>query len=189
MKNELKYIELKSGYSDDGPAWIGKVEFSKTGKTVYFNGHSFRGNGHGGCIDIETRLVYWITGIKKDGQNRQWAGKGKIMIDKIVVDEYLKIIDKKNLDLNKFEIIEISTTDKNKFSKIENTPLETDNIIDNFPDLKELGEEQLENLIRRLRTYEYYTNPINGRKFVTIKINEAEFMLSKLKTEKEQNAR
>ena len=25
MKSEIKYIELKSGYQDDGPAWIGLV--------------------------------------------------------------------------------------------------------------------------------------------------------------------
>jgi hypothetical protein len=32
----LKYIELKSGYSnDDGPAWIGYVTPSKTGRTLY----------------------------------------------------------------------------------------------------------------------------------------------------------
>ena len=28
MLNQLKYIELKTGYSDDGPAWIGMVQFS-----------------------------------------------------------------------------------------------------------------------------------------------------------------
>ena len=33
MKSAIKYIELKTGFSDDGPAWIGLVSFSKTGKT------------------------------------------------------------------------------------------------------------------------------------------------------------
>ncbi len=33
----LRYIELKSGYSDNGPAWIGYVTPSKTGRTIYFN--------------------------------------------------------------------------------------------------------------------------------------------------------
>lgn len=37
MKQELKYIELKTSYSDNGPAWIGYVEFSKSGQTIYFN--------------------------------------------------------------------------------------------------------------------------------------------------------
>ena len=38
MKSELKYIELKSGFGDTGLAWIGMAEFSKSGRTVYFNG-------------------------------------------------------------------------------------------------------------------------------------------------------
>ena len=29
MINNLMYIELKTGYSDDGPAWIGYVKTSK----------------------------------------------------------------------------------------------------------------------------------------------------------------
>lgn len=103
MKSEIKYIELKSGYHDDGPAWIGMVEFSKTGQTIYFNGHAFKGNGHGLCFDIETKETYWITGVKKDSQNRHWAGKGKIMIDKLVVDDYLKLKGWPCLDLNKYE--------------------------------------------------------------------------------------
>jgi hypothetical protein len=36
MKDRIMYVELKSGFSDDGPAWIGKVKFSKSGQTVYF---------------------------------------------------------------------------------------------------------------------------------------------------------
>ena len=38
------YIELKTGYSDDGPAWIGYVQTSKTRKTIYFNDHAFQKN-------------------------------------------------------------------------------------------------------------------------------------------------
>ena len=30
--NNLMYIELKTGYSDDGPAWIGYVKTSKSKK-------------------------------------------------------------------------------------------------------------------------------------------------------------
>jgi len=36
----LRYVELKSGHSDDGSAWIGYVTSSKTGRTVYFNGRA-----------------------------------------------------------------------------------------------------------------------------------------------------
>ncbi len=34
----LRYIELKTGYNDNGPAWIGRVKLSGSGKTIYFNG-------------------------------------------------------------------------------------------------------------------------------------------------------
>jgi hypothetical protein len=113
MKSEIKYIELKSGYSDDGPAWIGRVDYSKSRQTIYFN-------GHGSCIDIETNESYWITGIKKSGQNRHWAGKGKIMIDRLIVDDYLKLIGVKNFDSTKFELVDIEKTDKKRFTAIEN---------------------------------------------------------------------
>src|SRR5262245_5530489 len=38
----LKYIELKSGYADNGPAWIANVSISKTGRTIYFNGRALK---------------------------------------------------------------------------------------------------------------------------------------------------
>ncbi len=78
MKPEIKYIELKSGYHDDGPAWTGMVEFSKAGRTIYFNGQAFKGNGHGSCFDIETNESYWITGVKKDAKIGTGLVKGKL---------------------------------------------------------------------------------------------------------------
>ena len=42
MIKDLMYIELKTGYSDDGPAWIGYVKTSQTKKTIYFNDHAFQ---------------------------------------------------------------------------------------------------------------------------------------------------
>ncbi|MES2111839.1 MAG: hypothetical protein V4577_23985 [Bacteroidota bacterium] len=125
MKSELKYIELKSGYNDDGPAWIGMVEFSKTGRTIYFNGKAFAGNGHGTCYDVETNERYWITGIKKTASNRHWAGRrsAKIMIDRQVVDDYLRIKDFTDLDLNWYEKVDIGPTDKQAFVTIENSSL------------------------------------------------------------------
>ena len=38
----LRYVELKSGYADNGPAWIGYVTPSKSGRTLYFNGRALR---------------------------------------------------------------------------------------------------------------------------------------------------
>ena len=91
MIKELMYIELKTGYSDDGPAWIGYVQTSKTRKTIYFNDHAFQKNigNYANYMDIENGEEYWISGLKKKESNRHWAGHGKIMIDRRAVDERL----------------------------------------------------------------------------------------------------
>ena len=102
MIKDLMYIELKTGYSDDGPAWIGYVKTSKTKKTIYFNNHAFQkyNGNYANYIDIENGDEYWISGLKKKESNRHWAGHGKIMIDRRAVNE-------KELPLNLFEIIDI----------------------------------------------------------------------------------
>ncbi len=41
MKIDLYYIEQKNGTNHDGPAWIGFIQKSKTGKTIYFNNQAF----------------------------------------------------------------------------------------------------------------------------------------------------
>jgi hypothetical protein len=87
------YVELKTGFSDNGPAWIGKVRFSKTGRTAYYTGHNLRRyNGVlGNYIDSETREEYWIPGVKRDGTDRHWAGAGPVDIDGDVRNEYLTV--------------------------------------------------------------------------------------------------
>ncbi len=109
MIRDLMYIELKTGYSDDGPAWIGYVKTSKTRKTIYFNDHAFqRYNGnYANYIDIETGEEYWISGVKKTESNRHWAGHGKIMIDQRAVEEYLALIKEENLPSGLFEAVEM----------------------------------------------------------------------------------
>ena len=132
MKSQIKYIELKSGYNDNGPAWIGKVEFSKSGQTIYFNGLALKkmtGTAYAysefsNYYDLENREAYWISGIKNNGQDRHWAGRGKIMIDRTIVTDYLKLVDFDELDENNFEIVNILQTDKQKFREIENQKIE-----------------------------------------------------------------
>ena len=102
MKTTIKYIELKSGFSDNGPAWIGEIKYSKTRTTIYFNNKAFikANTAKGNYIDIETGDEYWISSVKKKGTDRHWAGNGKIIIDKNIVDKYLKITGKKELGNN-----------------------------------------------------------------------------------------
>ncbi|MDO0822533.1 mannose-1-phosphate guanylyltransferase [Desulfosporosinus nitroreducens] len=103
------YIELKTGYGHNGPASIGRVKFSKSGRTIYFNSKAFKKYKgiSGNYYDAETHEEYWISGVKENGSDRHWAGSGKILIDRKIVDEYLQITDQDTLDLKRFEVIDI----------------------------------------------------------------------------------
>ncbi len=95
------YVELKSGYADNGPAWIANIAFSKSGQTIYFDGKALRsskGCGIGSNYhDVKTGEEYWVSGIKKNEQNRHWAGGGIVEIDKECVAGYLEAIGKRTL--------------------------------------------------------------------------------------------
>jgi hypothetical protein len=122
----LRFIELKSGFSDNGPAWIGRVQLSRSGRTVYFNGKAFnRGKViAGNHFDIETGEEYWISGVKKNGLDRHWAGSGKITIESAAVDEYLKLMGLRELDSSKFVVSEkIEPPDPAKFHAMQNEGL------------------------------------------------------------------
>jgi hypothetical protein len=84
----LRYVELKSGHDDNGPAWIGYVTPSKSGRTLYFNGRALmklkgqrRSDEGGNYCDMETGESFWVSGVKKNGQDRHWAGFGKVMVE------------------------------------------------------------------------------------------------------------
>jgi hypothetical protein len=125
----LRYIELKSGHSDNGPAWIGYVTPSKTGRTLYFNGRGLmklkgqRRDGSGGnYVDKETGESFWVSGVKKNGEDRHWAGSGKILVEAAAVSEYLSLIGAKILDTSRCEITNaIRPTDIERLSQLANS--------------------------------------------------------------------
>jgi len=165
------------------PHGLEKLNFLRQDKRLTSITLHFKGNGHGSCFDIETKKTYWITGIKKNGQNRHWAGKGKIMIDKLVVDDYLKLIDLKKLDLEKFELVDIDKTDKKRFTAIENGSTDLVDVSDKYPELKNLSIDELKNTIEYFTRRENYTNPNNGQKYITVKKLEAEKLLEQRQSE------
>ncbi len=85
------YIEYK-GDGLSGPARIGRVSFSKRGKTIYYGGKSFqslRGRGYkANYLDIETGDEYWISGCKRDGSDRLYGERTPVEIDDDARDEY-----------------------------------------------------------------------------------------------------
>jgi len=121
----LRYIELKSGSKGNGPAWIGRVSLSRTKTTVYFNGRALKRVKGGGIssnyFDIVTGEAFWVSGIKKNGEDRHWAGSGHVLIEAAAVPEYLALRNLKTLDGSRYKITEsIVQTDIAKFKEIEN---------------------------------------------------------------------
>jgi hypothetical protein len=85
------YIELKvDGLT--GPARIGRVSFSKTGRTIYYRGKSFqslKGSGFkANYFDVETGDRYLISGPKKDGSDRLYRERMPVEIDDDVRIDY-----------------------------------------------------------------------------------------------------
>lgn len=89
MKSRIMYIECK-GDQISGPARIGRVTFSKSGKSLYYRGRRFyplSGRGFkANYADSETRVQHWISGCKKRGGDRLYSGT--IEIDDDVREEY-----------------------------------------------------------------------------------------------------
>jgi hypothetical protein len=157
MRTEIKYLELKSGFSDNGPAWIGLVSFSKSGKTIYFDGKAFQSlNGMGiyaNYFDLESGDEYWISGVKKDMSDRHQFGGGKIFVEKRILNNYLQIIGKSELPKSDYELTEVETEKPiERINELENEkaqPNEFDSDL-HFKQPNELTDREIEFLIKEL---------------------------------------
>ena len=92
-KTRIMYIEQKTGEGADGisgPARIGRVTFSKSGKSLYYRGRTLKtlaGRGFkANYFDVDTGEEFWISGCKKKGGDRLYAGI--VEIDKDAAEEY-----------------------------------------------------------------------------------------------------
>ena len=84
------YIERKQE-SLNGPARIGRVSFSKTGKSLYYGGQTFqslKGGYKANFYDVATGDQYWISGSRKQGGDRLYVSGIPIEIDEDVREEY-----------------------------------------------------------------------------------------------------
>ena len=97
QRTRMMYVELKSGYGDNGPAWIGRVTFSKSGRSIFYRGRELiriSGGVSGNYMDVQTREEFWVSGVKRSGSNRDWAGSGPVQIDDDVRAEYEALVAK-----------------------------------------------------------------------------------------------
>jgi len=90
-KTRIMYIECKVG-TLNGTARIGRVSFSKTGRTVEYGGKKFQKSGSGykwNHFEVETGDHYWISGPRKDGKDRLYGQSTQpVEVDEDVREEY-----------------------------------------------------------------------------------------------------
>ena len=86
----IMYIECKAG-ALTGEGRIGRVTFSQTGRTLYYQGRKFRslkGKGfRSNYYDVDTGDDYWISGPKRNGRDALYD-KGRTPIDEDVRADY-----------------------------------------------------------------------------------------------------
>jgi len=97
--SRIMYIECKSGENTlEGDARIGRVFFSKTGRTLYYRNlelQSLKGAGFkANYFDVKTGDQYWVSGPRKDQNDRLYGGNLGVEIDDDAQDEYQTLINK-----------------------------------------------------------------------------------------------
>ncbi|ACL05049.1 hypothetical protein Dalk_3360 [Desulfatibacillum aliphaticivorans] len=90
-KSKIMWIEKKSEENGlAGPARIGRVVFSKSGKSIIYDGKTFqslKGSGiKANYYDVESGEEYWISGCRKDGKDALYSTD--VEIDDDVLEEY-----------------------------------------------------------------------------------------------------
>ncbi len=95
-RSKIMYVEDKSE-GLEGDARIGRVYFSKSGKTLYYRGQKFqslKGSGYkANYFDVESGNHYWISGPRKDQNDRLYGGNIGVKIDSDVKNDYLQYIN------------------------------------------------------------------------------------------------
>ena len=99
-KTRIMYVECKASGDGRGRASIRRVRLSKTGRTIFIGGmglKSCRGSGiYGNYMNPDTGIEYWISGPKRNGEDRHWAGGGPVYVEPEVQEEYWRVIRKCN---------------------------------------------------------------------------------------------
>ena len=79
----------------------------------------------GNHYDLVTGEEYWVSGVKKRGVDRHWAGSGKVAIERSAVPEYLEITGAAVLDTKRFEEVQdFPKVYPAEFVHLENAKLE-----------------------------------------------------------------
>jgi len=100
LKSRIMYIENKGDDGILGAGKIGRIYFSKSGKSLYYKEKRFsslKGMGFkSNYFDIDTGEHYWISGFKKNQSDKLYGGNKGVTVDDDVKEEYFSIINRAN---------------------------------------------------------------------------------------------
>ena len=98
QRTRIMYIENKTAGAP-GMAVIGRVTFSKAGKTLQYNGMTFQSEKSARAakvkanyMDVDSGDYYWIYGPRKDQKDRLGGGNQGVTVDDDVAAEYAALI-------------------------------------------------------------------------------------------------
>jgi hypothetical protein len=94
MRSKIMYVELQGPSSLAGDGRIARVTFSKTRRTIYYNGQKLRPikhpAGRANYVDSDTGQEYWVSGPKHDGNDTLLPGL--IRIEPDAREEYWRAV-------------------------------------------------------------------------------------------------
>jgi hypothetical protein len=74
---------------------------------------------------LESGDEYWVSSVKKNGEDRHWAGSGRISVEASAVGEYLACVGRTDLDLSRFVVVpDLPRTDRARFEALEHQIIE-----------------------------------------------------------------
>lgn len=79
MPRRIMFVQQKSGYdTDQGPSWIGWVDFNRTWKTARVRGRTLRRfqGVDSNFVDVATGEWFWLSGPKRDRTDARYGPRG-----------------------------------------------------------------------------------------------------------------
>lgn len=76
MARRIMFVQQKTGYDiDQGPSWIGWVDFNRTWKTARVHGRVLRRfqGIDSNFYDVETGEWFWLSGPKRDRTDARYG--------------------------------------------------------------------------------------------------------------------
>ena len=95
-KMRIMYIERKAGELE-GSARIGRVTYSKSGRSLYYRGKTYNMSEgfKSNFVEDDSGEDYWISGPRRDGADRLYDTGLPVEIDEDVREEYWTTIRNK----------------------------------------------------------------------------------------------